>query len=233
MQAESTLLRARGVTKSFNHDGQRIDVLVDIDLELRRAEAAAILGRSGAGKSTLLHVLGTLDLPTSGSIEIDGRDIVKMSPRALAEFRNRSVGFMFQFHHLLPEFTALENVAMPSLIGRQSAKAATDEARGWLEAVGLSHRLTHRPSELSGGEQQRVALARALMGKPSLLLADEPTGNLDSHTSDGIHELFEHVTQEYGTSVLVVTHNADLARRMPRQLHMIDGRLVEQTGAAR
>lgn len=226
------LIETHRLTKSFEHLGRRIDVLKDIDLSLDHGERVAILGKSGAGKSTLLHVLGTLDVPTSGSIRIDGKNVVTMAGRRLAEFRNRTIGFMFQFHHLLPEFSALENVALPALIGRRSISDANREARHWLDAVELSHRLDHRPGELSGGEQQRVALARALMGKPALLLADEPTGNLDSQTSDGIHRLFTQINAVHGTTLLVVTHNPDLAARMPRRMTMVDGHLVEHSDAA-
>jgi lipoprotein-releasing system ATP-binding protein len=226
MQSGTTpLLEVHNVRKAFEHHGKEIEVLKCIDLTLAPADRVAIIGTSGAGKSTLLHVLGALDRPSSGSLHFNGTDILALSPRAMAEFRNRSIGFMFQFHHLLPEFTAVENVMMPALIRRTPKREARELAKFWLDSVGLSHRLTHRPGELSGGEQQRVALARALMGKPALLLADEPTGNLDDHTSAGIHELFEKMNEEHGTALLIVTHNTSLARRMPRQLRMIEGRL--------
>ncbi|MCB9549420.1 MAG: ABC transporter ATP-binding protein [Myxococcales bacterium] len=228
---DAILLEARGLSKSFDHEGQRIDVLQRIDLVLRPGERVAIIGSSGAGKSTLLHVLGTLDRPSTGSILFDGIDVMKLGAAALAEFRNASIGFMFQFHHLLPVFTALENVMMPLLIRRRARAEARDEAERWLEAVGLKDRMRHRPGELSGGEQQRVALARALVGHPRLLLADEPTGNLDSHTSAGIHALFEQMNTEHGTAMLLVTHNADLAARMPRCLRMRDGQLIEEVTA--
>ncbi len=223
------LLEARALTKYFDHEGQRIHVLRGIDLTLRAGERVAVVGSSGAGKSTLLHVLGTLDKPTTGSIRFQGSELLEMSAGKLAEFRNRSIGFMFQFHHLLPVFTALENVMLPCLIRRQSRAQARAEAERLLDAVGLSHRLTHRPGELSGGEQQRVALARALVGRPQLLLADEPTGNLDSHTSQGIHALFRRMNEEHGTALILVTHNAELAASMPRRLHMVDGALEEVT----
>lgn len=228
---QTPLLRVRGLSKSFQHEGQTIDVLKQIDFEMKPGERVAIVGTSGAGKSTLLHVLGTLDRPTQGVIEFGGVDVAKLSARKLADFRNRSIGFMFQFHHLLPVLTAVENVMMPALIQRKSKAEARDLAEGWLEAVGLSHRLTHRPSELSGGEQQRVALARALMSTPRLLLADEPTGNLDSGTSDGIHALFDKMNAEHGTGLLIVTHNQALAQRMPRRLRMRDGQLIEEQAA--
>jgi lipoprotein-releasing system ATP-binding protein len=182
------------------------------------------------GKSTFLQILGTLDLPTSGSIKFDGEELTQMSAARLAEFRNRRIGFVFQFHHLLPEFTALENVMMPALIQRMAIATARQKAGEILARVGLSHRLTHRPSELSGGEQQRVALARAMVLEPSLLLADEPTGNLDRTTGEAIHQLFLELNKERGSTLLVVTHNPELARLMPRRLRMVDGgRLVEES----
>ena len=229
--AQTALLDVRGLSKSFQHDGQTISVLKDIDFQMQPGERVAIVGTSGAGKSTLLHVLGTLDRPSAGSISFEGTDLAKLSARKLADFRNQSVGFMFQFHHLLPVLTAVENVMMPALIQRASKAEARDRAESWLEAVGLTHRLKHRPGELSGGEQQRVALARALMSTPKLLLADEPTGNLDSATSDGIHALFDKMNAEHGTALLIVTHNQTLARRMPRRLRMLDGQLIEESAA--
>jgi lipoprotein-releasing system ATP-binding protein len=214
--------------KEFEHGGRIIPVLSGIDLELGPGERVAIVGASGAGKSTLLHVLGTLDLPTRGSIRFDDEEITGMSPARLAEFRNRSIGFVFQFHHLLHEFTAVENVMMPALIQRQSRADAERCAREILGRVGLSHRLTHKPGELSGGEQQRVALARAMVLRPALLLADEPTGNLDKRTGEEIHELFVELNEERGTTLLVVTHNPELAAMMPRVLVMEDGGLVSE-----
>ena len=207
-------------------------MLRGIDLEVHAGEQVAVVGSSGAGKSTLLHLIGALDAPTSGEIHFDGNDVSRMRPKALAAFRNRTIGFMFQFHHLLPEFTALENVMMPALIARLPKREAAEKARRWLEQVGLSHRLDHRPGELSGGEQQRTALARALVVDPKLLLADEPTGNLDSGTSEGIHELFDRLNTEAGTAMLVVTHNRDLASRMQRRLVMRDGALAPEEEAA-
>lgn len=214
--------------KAYVHTGKALPVLWDVDLHLEPGEMVAVVGASGVGKSTFLQILGTLDLPTSGSIKFNGEELTTMSPSRLAEFRNRSIGFVFQFHHLLPEFSALENVMMPALIQRQTVAQATAKARDILGRVGLTHRLTHRPSELSGGEQQRVALARAMVLEPSLLLADEPTGNLDRHTGESIHQLFLDLNRERGSTLLVVTHNPELARLMPRRLRMIDGgRLVE------
>jgi lipoprotein-releasing system ATP-binding protein len=212
MSATPPLLEVTGLSKHFVHEGRTIEVLRSIDLVVERGEQVAIVGQSGAGKSTLLHVLGTLDAPTAGEIRVAGQRVTSMPTRALAEFRNRTIGFMFQFHHLLPEFTALENAMMPLLMRRVRRSEARDEAAAWLERVGLSHRLTHRPGELSGGEQQRVALARALVGRPQLLMADEPTGNLDSRTSAAIHDLFRTLTTEQGTAMLIVTHTVELAR---------------------
>ena len=223
-------LEVSGLCKEYPHGGRPVPVLRDVDLSLEAGDMAAIVGASGVGKSTLLHVLGTLDLPTSGSIHFNGEEITRMGPARLAEFRNREIGFVFQFHHLLPEFTALENVMMPALIQRIARDAAARRARDILGRVGLSHRLTHKPSELSGGEQQRVALARAMVLEPSLLLADEPTGNLDRRTGEEIHDLFLELNQERGSTLLVVTHNPDLAAMMPRCLCMLDGGgLQEQT----
>ena len=216
----------RQLNKSFLHGGARIDVLRGIDLTIAAGEMVAVVGASGVGKSTFLHVLGTLDLPTSGTILFDGKDLTRLSSSQLADFRNRSIGFVFQFHHLLPEFTAVENVATPALIAGFSRAEAMKKGEALLDRVGLAHRLTHRPGELSGGEQQRVALARALVLEPRLLLADEPTGNLDSATGKQIHELFVELNRERGMTALVVTHNDDLARRMPRQVRMVDGCIV-------
>jgi lipoprotein-releasing system ATP-binding protein len=184
------------------------------------------------GKSTLLHVLGTIDVPTAGRIIFDGVDIRRMSAGALARFRNRRIGFVFQFHHLLPEFTALENVMMPGLIERMPRRKAEQRAGELLVAVGLAERITHRPGELSGGEQQRVALARAIMMEPQLILADEPTGNLDSRTGEAILKLFFQINRDSGTTMLVVTHNSELAARMGRQLRMVDGILYDASDEA-
>lgn len=225
----TVLLEIRDLHKAFDLEGRRIEVLRGIDLTIEKGERIAVVGSSGAGKSTLLHMLGTLDRPSSGTVIFEGQDLFSLSASRLAAFRNRKIGFMFQFHHLLPEFTALENVMMPALIGRAGRKEAAQDARYWLEAVGLGERTAHRPGELSGGEQQRVALARALMTRPALLLADEPTGNLDSKTSDGIHALFEQINAEHGTAMLVVTHSQSLAGRMPRRLRMVDGRLEQES----
>ena len=216
-------IEVKKLGKAYVHNGQALPVLWDVDLSLAPGDMVACVGASGVGKSTFLQILGTLDLPTSGSIRFDGEELTTMSAGRLAEFRNRKIGFVFQFHHLLPEFSALENVMMPALIQRMTVTTAQAKARDILGRVGLSHRLTHRPSELSGGEQQRVALARAMVLEPSLLLADEPTGNLDRHTGESIHELFLELNRERGSTLLVVTHNPELARLMPRRMRMIDG----------
>lgn len=225
-QSSEPLVRVVALTKAFDHGGRRLEVLCGINLTLRRGEMLAVVGMSGAGKSTLLHVLGTIDTPTSGKLFFDGHDLSQMSHSELARFRNGSIGFVFQFHHLLPEFTAIENVMLPALIQRTPRKKATERAEALLDAVGLLDRLHHRPGELSGGEQQRVALARALIMRPPLLLADEPTGNLDSKTGGSVHELFFKLNSEFNTTMLIVTHNLELAARLPRTLTMRDGVLL-------
>jgi lipoprotein-releasing system ATP-binding protein len=222
----------RQLRKSFEHGGRLIDVLRGIDLTVGAGEMVAVVGSSGAGKSTFLHVLGTLDQPTSGQISFDGVDVTRMPPSRLADFRNRTVGFVFQFHHLLPEFTAVENCFMPGLIAGLGREVAEKRARGLLERVGLGHRLTHRPGELSGGEQQRVALARALIMEPRVLLADEPTGNLDTHTGEEMHQLIVELNRERNMTMVVVTHNPDFAARLPRRLRMVDGVILDETAHA-
>ncbi len=218
------LVSVQNVSKAFEHEGRSLQVLEGIDLDIHPGEMVTIVGPSGAGKSTLLHLIGTLDLPSEGRILYDGGDVTLLGSSELAEFRNRSLGFVFQFHHLLPEFTALENVLMPGLI--QGRRRLEDRARLLLDEVGLSERLTHRPGELSGGEQQRVALARALLMEPKLVLADEPTGNLDSQTSESVQSLFFELNRRHGTTFLIVTHSRDFAAMMPRQVAMMDGRIV-------
>ena len=230
--SQAPLVRVEGLTKEFDHGGRCLTVLNGIDLTIGQGEMLSVVGMSGAGKSTFLHILGALDMPTTGSVHFDGQNLKTMGSSELAAFRNRSIGFVFQFHHLLPEFTALENVMMPTLISRISAKLAEERARESLEVVGLKERMTHRPGELSGGEQQRVALARALVMRPKLLLADEPTGNLDSHTGDAIHDLVFRLNEEFKIGMLVVTHNKALAGRMPRQLRMVDGRVQDDISTA-
>jgi lipoprotein-releasing system ATP-binding protein len=217
------LVSVQNVTKTFQHEGRSLEVLKGIDLDIASGEMVTIVGPSGAGKSTLLHLIGTLDLPTEGRILYDGHDVTRLGSSDLAEFRNRSIGFVFQFHHLLPEFTALENVMMPGLI--QGRRRFETRAEQLLDEVGLSERLTHRPGELSGGEQQRVALARALLMEPKLVLADEPTGNLDSQTSASVHSLFFDLNRRHGITFLIVTHSRDFADMMPRRVSMKDGRI--------
>ncbi|MGB3049688.1 MAG: ABC transporter ATP-binding protein [Polyangiales bacterium] len=217
------LVSVQNVTKTFEHEGRSLEVLKGIDLDIGSGEMVTIVGPSGAGKSTLLHLIGTLDLPTEGRILYGGRDVTRLGSSDLAEFRNRSIGFVFQFHHLLPEFTALENVMIPGLI--QGRRRFETRAKQLLDEVGLSERLTHRPGELSGGEQQRVALARALLMEPKLVLADEPTGNLDSQTSASVHSLFFDLNRRHGITFLIVTHSRDFADMMPRRVSMKDGRI--------
>jgi lipoprotein-releasing system ATP-binding protein len=231
----SPLVVVEHVKKSFVHEGRDVPILKGIDLRIDHGEMLCIVGPSGAGKSTLLHLLGTLDLPSEGSIYFEGDNITSYSSARLAEFRNQRIGFVFQFHHLLPEFTALENVTMPGRIRGEPLRELEARARHLLEEVGLRERLTHRPGELSGGEQQRVALARALIMNPKLVLADEPTGNLDTNTGTAMHELLFRLNQSHGTTFLVVTHSQDLAHKMPRVVHMRDGRIEsdQRNGAGR
>ncbi|MEM7447521.1 MAG: ABC transporter ATP-binding protein [Myxococcota bacterium] len=214
------------VHRSFKHQGRDVEVLKGVDLRIEQGEMVCVVGASGTGKSTLLHLLGTLDLPSSGRILYGGQDVTRFSGSQLARFRNQSIGFVFQFHHLLPDFTALENVMMPGLIQGGAKREARRRATLLLEEVGLEHRLSHRPAELSGGEQQRVALARALLMQPSVVLADEPTGNLDTATSEQVHDLMCRLNAERGTTFLLVTHSQELAKRMPREVSMRDG-LIE------
>jgi lipoprotein-releasing system ATP-binding protein len=223
----NALLVGRGLRKVFRGgDGQPLEVLRGVDLEVARGEFTAVVGASGAGKSTLLHLLGALDHPTSGDVWLDGSRYADLGPAGLAELRNRKVGFVFQFHHLLREFSALENVMMPLLIGGMALRQARSRAEELLSQVGLAGRMTHRPSELSGGEQQRCAVARALVHDPGVVLADEPSGNLDHANSERLHELFFRLAREYETAVVVVTHNRQLASRADRILLLEDGRLT-------
>jgi lipoprotein-releasing system ATP-binding protein len=227
------LVIIEGLKKSFQHMGRTLDVLKGIDLNIYAGQILAIVGQSGAGKSTLLHCMGTLDLPSSGRIRLGGEELTTMSGSRLAAVRNRDIGFVFQFHHLLPEFTAVENVMVPGLIQGRSRREMQKRAESLLEEVGLSNRASHRPGELSGGEQQRVAVARALALDPKLVLADEPTGNLDSATSDAIHDLFFQINREHGTTIIVVTHNSAFAESMPRVVRMRDGRVeIDDVGRA-
>jgi len=220
------LIEARGVTKVFRRGREEIWALRGVDLDISPGEMVAICGSSGAGKSTLLHILGTLDRPSSGSLRYGGRDLKEMDEDALSELRNREIGFVFQFHYLLGEFSALENVMMPCLIAGLPFREARERAKEILERVGLGARLHHRPGELSGGEQQRVAVARALVLGPKLLLADEPTGNLDSETSRGLMELLMDLNRSLGTALVIVTHNEAIAALFPRRVRMADGRIV-------
>ena len=217
--------------KSYWMDDVEVRVLSGVDLTIEQGELISVTGPSGVGKSTFLHVLGTLDLPSSGDIRFDKEDVFQRTPAGLSEFRNRNIGFVFQFHHLLPEFSALENVLMPARIQRMADKAAHDKAAAMLDLVGLGHRIKHRPGELSGGEQQRVALARALVLEPPLLLADEPTGNLDETTGGAIHDLLFELNERLGITAVVVTHNTALAQRMPRRLAMTAGRITADSAA--
>ena len=221
----NSLLEVRGLCKTYAIGKNRVEVLSGIDLKLEVATTTALVGASGAGKITLLHVLGALDRPSAGTVSFEGKDIFAQNDRELANFRNKSIGFVFQFHHLLSEFSALENVMMPALIARVPKAEARNMAEELLTDVGLTHRLTHRPGELSGGEQQRVAIARALVLSPALLLADEPTGNLDMKTSEGVHAVLSELQQKKGLTLVVVTHNEHLAAAMGRIVRLIDGKL--------
>lgn len=222
----TALLEASGIRKVFaGGDGQPLEVLRGLDLEVRRGEVVAVVGASGAGKSTLLHLLGALDRPTAGDIWLDGSRYSDLGPESLAEIRNRRLGFVFQFHHLLREFSALENVMMPLLIGGTPSRAARTRAEEVLAHVGLAGRMSHRPAELSGGEQQRCAVARALVHDPSLVLADEPSGNLDHANSERLHDVFFRLAREFETAVMVATHNRQLAARADRILWLEDGRI--------
>ena len=213
------MIEAASITKSFGP----VKVLRGIDFRAADREVISIVGASGAGKSTLLQILGSLSRPDSGKVLIDGTDIFSLSSDALADFRNRRIGFVFQFHHLLPEFTALENVMIPALIARKSSSEARRQATELLESLGLGHRTEHKPSELSGGEQQRVAIARAVINRPTVIFADEPSGNLDSNTKRDIHQLFFELRDRFGQTVIIVTHDRDLAVMSDRMLEMRDG----------
>ena len=216
------MIKAKGIEKSFG----ALKVLKGVDLSVSKAEVVSIMGASGAGKSTLLQILGSLSTPDAGSLVIDGIDVLKLGSKALAEFRNRKLGFVFQFHHLLPEFTALENVMIPAFIAGRSRKDAQAEATALLADLGLADRLAHKPSELSGGEQQRVAIARALINRPAVLFADEPSGNLDSKTKTELHRLFFELRDRYQQTIVIVTHDPELAQMCDRSLFMVDGQFV-------
>ena len=216
------MIQAKGIEKSFGP----LKVLKGVDLEVGKSEVVSIMGASGAGKTTLLQILGTLSTPDSGTLVIDGTDVLKLKGDALSEFRNRKIGFVFQCHHLLPEFTALENVMIPAFIAGRSKKDAEEAAKSLLSDLGLSERHHHKPSELSGGEQQRVAIARALINNPSVLFADEPSGNLDSKTKEELHRLFFELRDKYGQTIVIVTHDQGLAEMCDRSLYMVDGQFV-------
>lgn len=220
-------IRARHLKKCFSNGGVSIEVLTDINLDLRVGETVAIVGASGIGKSTLLHILGTLERPDGGTLHFQGEEVFRYDDVKLAKFRNQSIGFVFQFHHLLPEFSALENTMMPVLINGMSRRKAAEAAEAFLVKVGLQERLNYRVGKLSGGEQQRVALARALVLRPAVLLADEPTGNLDKGNSEQVHELLLSLNQELAMTLVVVTHNMELSSQMSRQVTIVDGRLKE------
>ena len=222
------MIETVNLTKSFKMEGLELTVLKGVNLTIARGEMLAIVGASGAGKSTLLHILGTLDRPSSGTVLFEGQDLFTLSDQKQAEFRNRRIGFVFQFHHLLPEFSALENVCLPAYIQNRSAQDVRGEAISLLTDVGLEHRLTHKPGELSGGEQQRVAVARALIQHPNLVLADEPTGNLDTHTGDALFNLMRALNRSRGITFVIVTHNEKLSAQADRIIHMEDGQIASR-----
>lgn len=213
------ILEARNIRKRYGN----LEVLKGVTLQVQEGEIVSLVGPSGAGKSTLLHIMGTLDRPDEGEVVVAGKEVFKQSDKALAAFRNTSIGFIFQFHHLLPEFTALENVCIPAYIGNQSQTMAEKRAKELLDLLKLGHRLNHKPSELSGGEQQRVAVARALMNKPAIVMADEPSGNLDTQNAADLHKLFFELRHTLKQTFVIVTHNEDLANMADRKVHMKDG----------
>ncbi len=221
------LLETKNLSKHFSEGEMRVDVLKGVDFSINKNESVAIIGASGSGKSTLLHLLGGLDIPNQGSVLINGKNMSELNDEQRGNMRNKHLGFIYQFHHLLPEFSALENVAMPLLIRRSNAKEALDKAAALLEKVGLAKRVQHRPGELSGGERQRAAIARALVTEPACILADEPTGNLDEKTADQVFELILELNKSLGTSLIMVTHNLELSKRVDRVVELKEGVLLE------
>ena len=217
------MIKGKGISKSFG----KLNVLKDVSIEIAKGEIVSIVGASGAGKTTLLHILGTIDKADKGTIEINGVDVFQLNDSKKAVFRNKNIGFIFQFHHLLPEFTALENTFLPALIAGESQKKATEKARQLLDYLKLSERMEHKPSQLSGGEQQRVAVARALINSPAIILADEPSGNLDSENAKELHKLFFDLRKEFNQTFIIVTHNEELASMSDREIKMKDGKLIE------